>query len=115
MSVSASGGASARREPAARLAPHQPLAARVNAAPCGRSGLVSFVLPEVHAHDVVTMADHHGIALRGGHHCNQPLMRRFKVPSTARASVYFYNTLDEVDEMIDIVREAVLFFGDGDE
>jgi len=79
----------------------------------GRSGLVSFVLPEVHAHDVVTLADHRGLALRGGHHCNQPLMRRLKVPSTARASFYFYNTLDEIDRMIEILAEIQQYFSRG--
>ena len=76
----------------------------------GRSGVVSFVLPEVHAHDVVTLADHRGLALRGGLHCNQPLMRKLKVPSTARASFYFYNTKAEVDRMIEILREIHTFF-----
>lgn len=76
----------------------------------GRSGVVSFVLPEVHAHDVVTLADHRGLALRGGHHCNQPLMRKLKVPSTARASFYFYNTKAEVDRMVEILREIHTFF-----
>ena len=52
----------------------------------GRAGLVSFLLNDVHAHDVVTVADRHGVALRGGHHCNQPLMKKLGVPSTARAS-----------------------------
>ena len=79
----------------------------------GRSGLVSFVLPEVHAHDVVTLADHRGLALRGGHHCNQPLMRKLKVPSTARASFYFYNTMDEIDRMIEILREIQAYFDRG--
>ncbi len=78
-----------------------------------RGGLVSFVLPEVHAHDVVTLADHHGIALRGGHHCNQPLMRKLGVPSTARASFYFYNTLDEVERLVETLREIQRFFSRG--
>jgi cysteine desulfurase / selenocysteine lyase len=76
-----------------------------------RGAAAAFTTEAAHAHDLVTFADERGLALRGGHHCNQPLMRRFKVPSTARASVYFYNTLDEIDEMIDIVQEAVRFFG----
>ncbi len=79
----------------------------------GRSGLVSFVLPEVHAHDVVTLADHRGLALRGGHHCNQPLMRKLKVPSTVRASFYFYNNMDEIDRMIEILREIQAYFSRG--
>jgi cysteine desulfurase / selenocysteine lyase len=77
----------------------------------GRAGLVSFALNDVHAHDVVTVADQHGVALRGGHHCNQPLMKRLGVPSTARASFYFYNTKEEVDRFIEVVKEIQKFFG----
>lgn len=77
----------------------------------GRAGLVSFLLDDVHAHDVVTVADRHGVALRGGHHCNQPLMKKLGVSSTARASFYFYNTRDEVDRFIEVVREIQKFFG----
>jgi cysteine desulfurase/selenocysteine lyase len=77
----------------------------------GRAGLVSFLLNDVHAHDVVTVADQRGVALRGGHHCNQPLMKKLGVPSTARASFYFYNTRDEVDRFIEVVREIQKFFG----
>ncbi|HEY5893863.1 MAG TPA: cysteine desulfurase [Chthoniobacterales bacterium] len=75
-----------------------------------RGALVSFLLPEVHAHDVVTMADQYGVALRGGHHCCQPLMRRLGVAATARASFYFYNTLEEVDQMADALAEISHFF-----
>ncbi|HZV35210.1 MAG TPA: cysteine desulfurase [Verrucomicrobiae bacterium] len=77
----------------------------------GRAGLVSFLLNDVHAHDVVTVADQRGVALRGGHHCNQPLMKRLGVPSTARASFYFYNTKAEVDRFIEVVKEIQKFFG----
>ena len=76
-----------------------------------RGAVAAFTTEAAHPHDLVTFADERGVALRGGHHCNQPLMRRFRVPSTARASVYFYNTLDEVDRMVETVREAVDFFG----
>jgi cysteine desulfurase/selenocysteine lyase len=76
----------------------------------GRGGLVSFLLKDIHAHDVVTAADQFGVALRGGHHCNQPLMRKLGVPATARASFYFYNTQAEVDRLIDVVREIQAFF-----
>jgi cysteine desulfurase/selenocysteine lyase len=75
-----------------------------------RGAVAAFTAEAAHPHDLVTYADEKGVALRGGHHCNQPLMRRFKVPSTVRASVYFYNTLDEVDRMIDILTEALEFF-----
>ena len=76
-----------------------------------RGGLVSFLLNDVHAHDVVTIADRYGVALRGGHHCTQPLMKKLGVPSTARASFYFYNTRAEVDHFIEVVREIQKFFG----
>jgi cysteine desulfurase/selenocysteine lyase len=76
-----------------------------------RGALAAFTLDGVHPHDLVTFADSRGLALRGGHHCTQPLMRRFGVPATTRASFYFYNTLDEVDRLIDILHEARTFFG----
>ena len=76
----------------------------------GRAGLVSFTLKDVHAHDVVTAADQLGVALRGGHHCNQPLMRKLGVESTARASFYFYNTRAEVDRLLAVLREIQKFF-----
>jgi cysteine desulfurase/selenocysteine lyase len=77
----------------------------------GRAGLVSFLLKDVHAHDVVTLADQAGVALRGGHHCTQPLMHKLGVESTARASFYFYNTQAEVDRFVDVVKEIQKFFG----
>jgi len=75
-----------------------------------RAGLVSFLLKDVHAHDVVTLADQAGVALRGGHHCTQPLMHKLGVESTARASFYFYNTKAEVDRFVDVIREIQKFF-----
>jgi len=78
-----------------------------------RAGLVSFLMDGVHAHDVVTVADRYGIALRGGHHCNQPLMRKLGIKSTARASFYFYNTLAEIDRFIDVLGEIRKFFSHG--
>ncbi len=77
----------------------------------GRAGLVSFLLKEIHAHDVVTVADQRGVALRGGHHCNQPLMRKLGVESTARASFYFYNTTVEIDRFVEVLGEIQKFFG----
>ena len=75
-----------------------------------RSSLVSFALPDVHAHDVVTFADQDGVALRGGHHCNQPLMRKLGLTSTARASFYVYNTPEEVDALVASLRRIQKFF-----
>ncbi|HXG48053.1 MAG TPA: cysteine desulfurase [Methylomirabilota bacterium] len=76
----------------------------------GRAGLISFLLRDVHAHDVVTVADQWGVALRGGHHCNQPLMKKLGVTSTARASFYFYNTTAEIDRFVEVIREIQRFF-----
>jgi cysteine desulfurase / selenocysteine lyase len=64
-----------------------------------RGGVVSFNLADVHAHDVGTILDRRGIAVRAGHHCAQPLMARFDVPSMARASVYLYTTHEEIDAL----------------
>ena len=75
-----------------------------------RGALVGFVMEAAHPHDLTTFADQYGLAMRGGHHCNQPLMRRFGVPGTTRASFYFYNTIEEIDRMIEILRAAVRFF-----
>jgi cysteine desulfurase / selenocysteine lyase len=77
----------------------------------GRAGLVSFLLKDIHAHDVVTVADQRGVALRGGHHCNQPLMHKLGVESTARASFYFYNTTAEIDRFVEVLGEIQQFFG----
>jgi len=62
-----------------------------------QGGAVSFNVADVHAHDVGTILDRHGVAVRAGHHCAQPLMRRYAVAATARASVYLYNTHAEID------------------
>ena len=75
-----------------------------------RGALVGFVMEGVHPHDLTTFADQQGLALRGGHHCNQPLMRKFGLPGTTRASFYFYNTIAEIDRMMEILRAAVRFF-----
>jgi cysteine desulfurase / selenocysteine lyase len=75
-----------------------------------RGGLVSFAFAEAHAHDVVTFADQDGIALRGGHHCNQPLMRKLGLASTTRASFYVYNTAEEIDLLVKSMRRILKFF-----
>ena len=75
-----------------------------------RGALVGFVMEAAHPHDLTTFADQYGLALRGGHHCNQPLMRRFGVSGTTRASFYFYNTMEEIDRMIEILHKAARFF-----
>jgi len=75
-----------------------------------RSGLVSFAFADVHAHDVVTFADEDGVALRGGHHCNQPLMKKLGLPSTTRASFYLYNTAADVDALVISLSKILKFF-----
>ena len=79
--------------------------------PAKRGGLVSFVDPEVHPHDLATILDTRGIAVRAGHHCAQPLMRRLGVPATARASFGIYTDRDDVDALVDGLREARRYFG----
>jgi len=72
--------------------------------PAGRGGVVSFNLGEIHPHDVGQVLDQYGVAIRAGHHCTQPLMRSLGVSGTARASFYVYNTLEEVDVMIEALK-----------
>ena len=76
-----------------------------------RTGLVSFTLPEVHPHDLSQILDEEGIAIRSGHHCAQPLMRRLGVAATARASFYLYNTEEEVDALVGALQRSREFFG----
>jgi cysteine desulfurase/selenocysteine lyase len=83
---------------------------RILGPPAERGALVGFVMEAAHPHDLTTFADQYGLAMRGGHHCNQPLMRRFGLPGTTRASFYFYNTEEEIDRMIEILHAAVRFF-----
>ena len=75
-----------------------------------RGGVVSFTLDRAHAHDVATLLDRSGIAVRAGHHCAEPLMRRFGVDSTARASFALYTTMDEIDALADALAKVREFF-----
>jgi cysteine desulfurase/selenocysteine lyase len=72
-----------------------------------RAGIVSFNVADVHPHDVAQILDQDAIAIRAGHHCTQPLMRRFDVPATNRASFYLYNTQDDVDRLVASVRRVI--------
>ncbi|MFD0958287.1 cysteine desulfurase [Paenibacillus chungangensis] len=76
-----------------------------------RAGLITFNLEDVHPHDVATVLDSKGIAIRAGHHCCQPLMRLLNVSATARASFYIYNTEDEIDLLADALLQTKEFFG----
>ena len=76
-----------------------------------RSGVLSFTLDGVHPHDLATILDQDGVCVRAGHHCAQPLMRRLKVPATARASVYLYNDAGDIDALAAGVARARAVFG----
>ncbi len=76
-----------------------------------KSAVVSFVINDIHPHDLGTILDHEGIAIRAGHHCAMPLMDRFGLPGTARASFAFYNTHDEVDRLAEGITTARKLFG----
>jgi len=75
-----------------------------------RASVVSFVFDDIHASDMGTLLDKRGIAVRTGHHCAQPIMRRFDVPATTRASFSFYNTKGDVDRLIDGIEYVKTFF-----
>jgi cysteine desulfurase/selenocysteine lyase len=79
--------------------------------PDRRGALVSFVDPELHPHDLATILDTRGVAVRAGHHCAQPLMRRLGVVATARASFGVYNDRDDVDSLVDALAAARTYFG----
>lgn len=79
--------------------------------PAERSGVISFTLADVHPHDLATILNEDGVAIRAGHHCAQPLMRRLGVGSTARASFYVYNTEDDVERLVDALHRARRLFG----
>jgi cysteine desulfurase/selenocysteine lyase len=79
--------------------------------PRARSGVISFVLDGVHAHDVGTILDTEGVAVRAGHHCAQPVMDRFGVPATVRASFGVYNDRGDVDALVAGLRKATEIFG----
>ncbi|HWR20656.1 MAG TPA: cysteine desulfurase [Verrucomicrobiae bacterium] len=76
-----------------------------------KASILSFVLDGVHAHDIGTILDQEGIAIRTGHHCAQPVLQRFGVPATARASVAFYNTRGEIDALVKAIHKVTELFG----
>ena len=75
-----------------------------------KAGVLSFVLDGIHPHDIGTILDAEGIAIRAGHHCTQPLMARFGVSATARASLAFYNNKEEIDSLVKGVDRAIEVF-----
>ena len=80
--------------------------------PAERSGVLSFTIADVHPHDLATILDTHGVCIRAGHHCAQPLMRRLGVSATARASFYVYNDASDVDALVSGVRHAIELFAE---
>ncbi len=76
-----------------------------------KSGAISFVLENIHPHDIGTMLDIDGVAIRTGHHCTEPVMRRYNVPATSRASFAIYNTMEEIDKLAESVRKVINMFG----
>ena len=81
--------------------------------PHARGGIISFHSADVHPHDIGTVLDRQGIAIRTGHHCNMPLMGILGVAATSRASFYIYNTEDEVDLLVDGLKQALRYFAHG--
>jgi cysteine desulfurase/selenocysteine lyase len=79
--------------------------------PDERSGVVTFNDTDIHPHDLATILDHHGVAVRAGHHCAQPLMRCLNAVATARASFYIYNHYDDIDQFVTALKEARKYFG----
>ena len=75
-----------------------------------RGGVMSFNIADIHPHDLATIMNNHGIAIRSGHHCAQVLMQRLDVPATSRASFYIYNTKEEIDKFINAIKEAGRIF-----
>lgn len=76
-----------------------------------KASVLSFVIDDIHPHDIGTILDQEGIAVRAGHHCAQPVMQRFNVPATARASFAFYNTKEEIDVLARTIERVIEIFG----
>ena len=81
------------------------------ASPDEHAGVIGFVVDGIHPHDVATILDREGIAVRAGHHCAQPVMLRYDLPATTRASFYVYNDLDDVERLVDGIRTTQQVFG----
>ena len=78
-----------------------------------RGGIISFTIDDIHPHDVSTILDSYGVAVRSGHHCAQPLMRFLSLPATSRASFYLYNTKEDVDQFIEGIKNVRKWLGYG--
>ena len=78
-----------------------------------KGGIISFTMEDIHPHDISTILDSYGIAVRAGHHCAQPLMRYLNIPATTRISFYLYNTKNDIDEFIEGIKNVRKWFGYG--
>ncbi len=78
--------------------------------PRERKGLISFLVDDIHPHDLGSILDHEGVAIRAGHHCAQPVMKHFGVTATARASFSIYNTPDDIDQLVAAIKKAKEIF-----
>ncbi|ACB50355.1 cysteine desulphurase [Crocosphaera subtropica ATCC 51142] len=76
----------------------------------GRAALAAFNIPGIHGSDLSTLLDHEGVAIRSGHHCTQPLHRLFNASGSARVSLYFYNSYEEIDQFVMVLKETIDFF-----
>ena len=75
-----------------------------------KAGILSFVVDNIHPHDIGTILDAEGVAVRTGHHCAQPVMQRFQIPATARASLALYNTREDIDALVRAIDRAIEVF-----
>jgi cysteine desulfurase/selenocysteine lyase len=75
-----------------------------------KASVISFVLEGIHPHDIGTFLDMDGVAVRTGHHCTEPVMQRFNIPATTRASFAFYNTKEEIDVLVASVKKVIKMF-----
>ena len=75
------------------------------------AGVLAFTVKNIHPHDVGTILDNFGVAIRTGNHCAEPLMHRFGVPATCRASLCVYNTTDDIDSLADAIKQAITILG----
>ncbi|MCF6462536.1 cysteine desulfurase [Clostridium sp. Cult1] len=78
-----------------------------------RGGIISFTIDNIHPHDIATILDSYGVAIRAGHHCAQPLMRYLGIPATSRVSFYIYNTKEDIDQFIEGIKNVRKWFGYG--
>lgn len=83
---------------------------RIIGTAANKASVISFTIDDIHPHDIGTILDQQGIAIRAGHHCAQPIMQFFQIPATARASFAFYNTKEEVDKLADAVQKVIDVF-----